>query len=163
MLNMSKEVSERLYQNEKDKENIKIDIDELRNSIDKKTEVAINSLRKKAQLDEYCNLSDLGNNFRVKIGAKTMGKLLRVVGIAQSSRYTTTKPYHSLCPKFAVTSSFTDNYGNTHQTFKWNYNNCLKKIDEWLQNHDLYEDFYAVATERKMEKFINDLHTSFVE
>lgn len=115
-------------------------------------EVAVNSMRVKEGRFEYINAGDFGRYFSVSIGAVFVGRLLRVVGLAQPNKGQTI-PYRNHVPKYAVT-----NAASNYTSVSWHYVNCLKKIDEWLQENGYYEEFYSLQNEKEMERFINNLY-----
>lgn len=119
---------------------------------EKQMEVAVNSMRVKQMQYEYINLQSFGANFSVSIGSKTLGKLLRIVGIAMKKP--TTAPYRENVPKYAKPSA-----NEKYSTFIWHYENCLQKIDSWLMENGHYEDFYSISSEKELEKFINYLYS----
>ena len=100
----------------------------------------------------YVGLGDFGRYIGVSIGAKNMGKILRIVGLAMPSRGATT-PYRWAIPKYAQTEAH-ENYTAT----RWHYQNCMEYIDEHLKQHGLYERFYSISTEREMEQFIAEIY-----
>lgn len=125
---------------------------ELEQAQQKTLEVAINSMRVKQTKYEYIILTDFGYNFAPSLGAKTMGNLMRLVGLAQESKEKTV-PYRRYVPdycKSGVVADFTQ--------FYWHYTKCLKHIDKWLKNNNLYERFYSFKDEAQLEKFINNLY-----
>jgi MFS superfamily sulfate permease-like transporter len=137
-------------------ESIESEIINIKDTQSKTIELAANSLRVKQPKLDYVNQGDFGRFFDISIGGKTVGKLLKVVGLAQKSRSYTT-PYREHIPKYAVVQAH-ENYSS----FKWNYTACMKYIDEWLKENDLYETFYAMETTHKLEQFINSLYDEYV-
>lgn len=118
----------------------------------KNLEVAVNSLRVKEGRFEFINAGDFGRYFSVSIGAVFVGRLFRIVGLAQPNKGSTI-PYRKHIPKYAKT-----NAASNYTSVSWHYVNCLKFIDEWLQENGYYEEFYSIQSEKEMEKFINQLH-----
>ena len=117
--------------------------------------VAINAFRSKQSQYNYISQKDFGNLFTVSIGSKTVGKLLKVVGLAQKSRGNTI-PYNSFIPKFAKVMA-----NEQYSAFVWQYENCLSFIENWLHENNLYEEFYSMATERDLESYINELYDAY--
>jgi hypothetical protein len=123
---------------------------------DKVVEVAVNGLRVKQGHFEYVSQGDFGRYFSVSIGSQFIGKLLKVVGLAQKGKKLTT-PYREHIPRYAKTNAATNYTANV-----WHYQNCMEYIDKWLKENGLYEHFYSIQDEREMAKFINDLFESRV-
>ena len=107
----------------------------------------------------YVNQRDFGASFNLKMGSKTVGKLLKIVGLAMKNSKTT-KPYESKCPKYAQTI-VDQELGRV--TYKWNYNDCIKVIDKWLKDNNNYEKFYSITNKEHMIKFINGLYDEHVK
>ena len=142
---------------------LKLEFDEYKHQQEKEKEVAINAIRLSQGLDGYCNQKDFGNRYKFKIGSKSVGKLLRVCEIAMKSRTSSTIPYDNLCPTYAKPTTFKSPQGYEVQTFKWNYEKCVKKIDKWLNEHDLLDQIYSLSTPAEAEKFIANLHKTYIE
>lgn len=108
----------------------------------------------------YIGLSDLGKQFNVTIGAKTMGSLLRIAGIAKSKQ-STTEPYAEMVREgYAKTVDTT--FGNTvYKTYQWNSEKCIAKIERWLEKHDHIDQFYSIDNEKDLMKFIQDLEERY--
>ncbi|MCP3925531.1 MAG: hypothetical protein GY714_23425 [Desulfobacterales bacterium] len=104
------------------------------------------------------NQALLGGCFNVKIGSKTVGKLLKVIGIAKKS-CKNTKPYDDKVPQYADTY-IDQNTGS--ECYKWNYNECVKRIDEWLKENWYYEKFYQITNREELRSFINKLYFQHV-
>lgn len=121
-----------------------------------------NSLQQQSKLTEskrvYLNQRDFGCCFNTKIGSKTVGKLLKVVGLAMKS-YSNTKPYDDKCPKYA--QPVLDQYKKV-ASYKWNYNTCIGLIDSWLRKHGEYEEFYAITNPDKLTDFVNELYIKYL-
>lgn len=103
----------------------------------------------------FVNQRDFGQFFSPSIGSKTVGKLLKVVGLAIKSTGRTI-PYREYIPAYADTYT-TESY----TTIVWNYEKCVEKINEWLKEHSYYEKFYSIADTKEMEKFISDLYQKY--
>jgi Asp-tRNA(Asn)/Glu-tRNA(Gln) amidotransferase C subunit len=145
----------------KDIETVKLDFEDAIQKINKEKELAIATVRISKSLEGYFSQAEFGNHFKVKIGAKTVGKLFRVVKIAKSSKKNT-EPYDNLCPVYAKPSSYIDGYGNERVTFKYNYQKCVNKIDNWLEEKGLLEQFYSNSTPSEMESYITNLHSTYI-
>lgn len=145
---------------EKHKEKTSIKFKELNNKTDriiedneKKMEVALNSLRRK-EYDNYVNQGDLGRSFSVSIGSQMIGRLLKIIGLAQKGKGKTT-PYRENIPKYGKVI-IADN--GKYSKIIWHFDNFITYLDNWLKEKELYEVFYAVPTEKDMKKFINELY-----
>lgn len=145
---------------EKEKKRVNIQLEELTNKTQNAIDIATSTKVIKDGMDGYMSASDFGNMFRVKIGSKRVGLLLRICGIAKKSK-TKTEPYDSLCPKYAKVNYAIDCFGREHPTFSWNYSECLNKIDEWLKGFGLYEEFYKIQTNGEMDRYIKQLYERF--
>ena len=119
---------------------------------EKKLEVAVNSLRVKELTYEYVNQRDFGAGFSVSIGAGTIGKLLRLIGLAQKSEGKT-QPLRKSIPKYAKHRAV------KHYTAPvWHYENCLNKLDQYLKDNGIYEKFYSIQNEKDLKKYIDNLY-----
>lgn len=105
----------------------------------------------------YISLSDLGNQFTVAIGAKTMGTLLRLVGIAKAKQ-STTEP---------MAESIRSDYAKSQDTpwggiiWQWNSERCIEKIDRWLERNELIDHFYSFTDERELMQYIKHLEDTY--
>lgn len=126
-------------------------------------EMMVSNMRINDRTDKFVNQNNFGSNFRVKIGSVTVGKLLKVVGLAKVS-IRKTEPYQiSVESGYAITDKYIDNItGEEYRSYKWNYKKCLEKIEDWLSNHGLLEQFYSICTEKEMAKFINTLYDLYI-
>jgi len=158
-----KEVKDELFKLKKEKEidneNINLKIDKIANEVEKKTEVAINSMRLGNQKYEYVSQNDFGASFRVKIGAQMVGKLFKVIGLAKPSKGRT-EPFINLIPTYAISDPIQTQWGEKIN-YRWHYKNCLRKLEEWLESHGCKEEFYSIDNERKMTRFINELYETY--
>lgn len=121
----------------------------------KTLDVAINSMRVNQPKYGYVNQGDFGRFFTVSIGAKTLGKLLKIVGIAMKNKNDAT-PYRDRIPKYAITEAY-----EKYTAVKWNYDECLNVIDKWLKENGYFESFYSCKTQSELEKFINSIYEKF--
>ncbi|AYK07716.1 hypothetical protein [Brevibacillus laterosporus] len=133
---------------------IKEQVNDMRDTSQRTLEVAVNSLRVKEPREGWIGLNAFGKCFAVTISGTRMGRLFRVIGLALSSTDRTTPYKQYLSPEKYVVNRPTDHGPN----YKWNYKRCLHKLDTWLQDHDLFEEFYSICDEREMENFIDELH-----
>lgn len=103
--------------------------------------------------------AEFGAKFNNKIGAKNIGKLFKIVGLAKKSLKNTV-PYEKYCPKYAVTDI---NNKTGIASYLWNYRDCLKMIDYWLEDNGHYDEFYALTTKKDLQEFINIMYDKYVE
>lgn len=132
---------------------------ELSADVENTKEIAISINRVKTAYSSYVSQTNFGKEFNVNISNNRVGKLLRVVGIAQPSRSRTT-PYTKLIPRFAKNTTTSN---GKHKTHIWNFDECSKQINKWLKANGYFTDFYSIEHERDMEVFIDRLHTDYVE
>jgi hypothetical protein len=97
----------------------------------------------------FVSLSDLGQCFQVSIGAKTMGKLLRVVGLAKAKQSKTEPLRSAIINEYAKSLMYGD-----YPAYQWNPERCIKRIDSWLNARGLVDEFYAIDNEKDLAKFI---------
>ena len=128
----------------------KVSISEEENK--KTLDVAINSMRVKQSQDGYMTQKIFGTQFTISIGSRTVGKLFKVVGLAQHLAETT--PYRQFIPKYAKSMA-----NEKYSSFIWHYENCLNFVDKWLAENSYYETFYSKHTEKELTEFINDLYS----
>lgn len=101
----------------------------------------------------YVGLSDLGQSYEVSIGAKTMGKLLRLAGLAKKKQ-SRTEPMRSATLNDYAKSMM---YG-AHPTYQWNPEKCIEKIDRWLEQIGVIDEFYSIDNEKELMEYINELY-----
>lgn len=106
----------------------------------------------------YVSASDLGQKFDVSIGSKTIGTLLRIVGLAKQKQ-SKTEPMRS-----AVVDGFAKSmlYGD-FPTYQWNPEKCIKHINNWLNKHDELDKFYSISDEKELAEFIKNLASRYGE
>lgn len=101
----------------------------------------------------FVSLSDLGQQFTVSIGSKTMGNLLRIVGIAKAKQ-SITEPYREY-----ITSGYAKSEMHRERPiYQYNPEKCIEKIDRWLKKHGLVDEFYSIDNEKELMAYINNLH-----
>lgn len=155
-------VNARIKKLENESKKMKLEIDNKINDLsinqkriiddnEKKLEVQINSMRVKSLQCGYMTQSDFGNSFTISLGPKIVGKLFKVIGLAQNKNVT--KPYRYFVPKYAKSMA-----NETYSTFIWNYENCLIFLEQWLIENGYYEMFYSKETEKDLEDFIDELY-----
>lgn len=101
----------------------------------------------------YVGLSDLGQSYEVSIGAKTMGKLLRLAGLAKKKQ-SRTEPMRSATLNDYAKSMM---YG-AYPTYQWNPEKCIEKIDRWLEQTGVIDEFYSIDNEKELMEYINELY-----
>jgi len=158
-----KSMMERIEQVEtsriRDKEELNIrqiglenDIKDLKDDNEKKLGAIINISTVKENKWIYGSQSDFGSSFEVTIGAGTVGKLFKVIGLAKISK-SKTEPLHDKIGKYATMETIKE-----HKTWRWNHKYCLEFLDNWLKVNKLYEEFYTIPNEKEMLKFIKKLY-----
>lgn len=139
-------------------------LSELKSSLDNKTiKKALDSQSKlKKSKKEYVNQTDFGARFNNKIGSKTVGKLLKIVGLAKKS-YRKTTPYEQYIPKYAINDIDNEEVRRFDVSYKWAYEPCVEFIDKWLTKHNRYEEFYSITDKTKLTAYINSLYNIYVK
>lgn len=147
-LQLSREVAELKGEQEKMKEEMAID--RLENESLRK--VQLKEHRVKEHRFGFVGLGDLGQIFTVSIGAKTIGKLLRIAGLAKINQ-TKTEPLRS-----AIVNNYAKSfmYGD-YPSYSWNPERCINKIERWLDKEGILDEFYAIEDEKKLMEYINNL------
>lgn len=137
-----------------DKQDEKLSITKQENSYIREMEVKRHRAEKHAW--GFVSLGDLGQLYEVSIGSKTMGKLLRLAGIAQKAS-SITKPLRS-----AISSEFAKSrmYGE-YATYQYNPKKCIEKIDRWLDKESILEEFYSIDNEKELGDYINNLYDMY--
>ena len=134
----------------------KIDNQRINEEIEKTKGMAESSLRATSVRYGWVNQGDFGRFFEQSIGSKTLGKLLRIVGLAMKNKSITT-PYRQYIPKYATTSVQRNKAGYDYTKVEWNFELCMDFINDWLRENGYYESFYSAKNTKEMEKFINQL------
>lgn len=145
---------EEMQKIQNDEFNLKVE--RMDDEIEKAKGMAEAHLRAKQVKYGWVNQGDFGRFFEQSIGSKTMGKLLKVVGLAQRNKSLTT-PYRSFIPKYAMTSIQTGKGGYDFTKVEWHFENCIEFINNWLKANGYYEAFYSTRSSKEMEHFINNL------
>jgi hypothetical protein len=104
----------------------------------------------------FVSLSDLGQCFDPSIGSKTMGKLLRMIGLAKDKQSKTEPLRSSIVGDYAKSQMYGD-----YPSYQWNPEKCIKKIDEWMMGKGLIDEFYSFDDEKKLEEFISKLYATY--
>lgn len=105
----------------------------------------------------YISLSDLGNQFTVAIGSKTMGTLLRLVGIAKAKQSITEPMAESIRADYAKSQDTP--WGGI--IWQWNSERCIEKIDRWLKREEIIDQFYSFTDERELMAYIKHLEDTY--
>lgn len=106
----------------------------------------------------FVSLNDLGQMYQTSIGSKTMGKLLRLSGIAKNKE-SKTEPFRSFIVNgYAKSQMYGDNV-----TYQYNPEKCITKIDKWLDSVGVVNEFYSIEDENKLMKYINELSNIYTE
>ncbi len=105
----------------------------------------------------HISLSDLGNQYKVSIGSKTMGILLRLAGIAKSKQSTTEPLAEMVRADFAKSQD--TNWGGI--IWQWNSERCIGKIDRWLEKEGLIDQFYSITDEKELMRYIQYLEENY--
>ena len=106
----------------------------------------------------FVSLNDLGQCFQVSIGSKTMGKLLRVVGLAKAKQSKTEPLRSAIIDGYAKSLMYND-----HPTYQWNPEKCIDKIERWLNGQVLIDKFYAIEDESELAEFIKSLDETYTQ
>jgi hypothetical protein len=104
----------------------------------------------------FVSLNDLGQIYNVSIGSKTIGKLLRLAGLAKDKQSKTEPLRSSIMSNYAKSVMYGD-----FPTYQWNPEKCIKKIDEWLMEMSIIDEFYSIEDERKLTEYINGLYERY--
>lgn len=145
---LQKEVIE--IKNEQAKQSEQISIMETENS--NLREVQLKEHRVKEHRFGFVGLSDLGQSFEVSIGAKTMGKLLRIVGLAKKKQSKTEPLRSATLNNYAKSKMYGD-----YPTYQWNPGRCIEKIERWLDKEGLIDEFCSIEDEKELMDYINNL------
>lgn len=131
----------------------------VKNEMEEQIEVAKNSMRVNAPRYDWVNQSKFGEFLEPSIGSKTLGKLLKVVGLAKKNTARTT-PYRKYIGenKYARIRTF-EHYSTTD----WNYEKCLDYIDDWLEEQGHDKEFYSTENEEDRKEFIDQLYEEYVD
>lgn len=157
MKRMESELKSIVDRIEKNDQSVQNEIQSIKDEQQKVLDVAINSMRVNQPKYDYVRQGEFGRFFDVSIGSGYVGKLFRIVGLAQKGK-SRTIPYRSKIPQYAkvITSK-------EFESYVWHFNKCMDAIDEWLKKHGYYTEFYSIETEKEMYDFINDLHMQYVD
>lgn len=101
----------------------------------------------------FVGLSDLGQCYQVSIGSKTMGKLLRLAGLAKAKQSKTEPMRTATLNNYAKSIMYGD-----YPTYQWNPEKCIEKIDRWLESEGRIDTFYSIEDEKELMEYINELY-----
>lgn len=129
---------------------------EITERLDKTEQIAVSKAKVLEPRFEFVNQGDFGRYFNPSISNQRIGKLFKIVGLAQKSKSITT-PHREFIPDYAVTIA-EDKYTTT----KWHFKKCVSFLENWLKDHGHYEQFYSFSKEKALEKFIDELYLQYV-
>lgn len=111
--------------------------------------VADASSKRMQNSDRYYVRTVIGKTFVPNISGKRMTKLLRIVGILDSYD----NPYAIMQNgnnPVAKPKPYCD-----YPTWLFHVDKITKRINEWLEEHDYYEDFHNTTTKKDRDDFID--------
>jgi hypothetical protein len=117
--------------------------------------VADASARRMKDADEYYVRTVLGKVFAPEISAKRMTKLLHVVGVV-GVHGDPLSPHRSGREPLAKPKPFSE-----YPTWLFHAQKTIRRINSWLEENDLYEDFHATTTKNDRDAFIDMLYEEF--
>lgn len=106
----------------------------------------------------FVGLSDLGQSYEVSIGAITMGKLLRLAGLAKQKQSRTEPMRSATLNNYAKSQMYGD-----YPTYQWNPEKCIEKVDRWLDEKGVIDEFYTIEDEKELTQYINKLYEKYGE
>ena len=133
-----------------------IDNESIRKALEKQAKLTESKNQK-----EYVTQSQFGERFNSKIGAKTVGKLFKIVGLAKKANRKTI-PYQQFVPEYAVNIINNDNEKEYAIFYKWNYSKCSRFVNQWLLDHDYHDMFYSITEKEELIKFIDALYDKYI-
>lgn len=140
-------------------------LNELKQYYDRNKKQLENALDNQSKLKNskktYINQADFGARFNRKIGAKNIGKLFQIVGLAKKTYHRTT-PYEQYVPKYAMNVVDNEISKKYDVAYVWSYNLCISFIDKWLKNNGKYDIFYSLIEKEKLNEYINELYDEIV-
>jgi len=144
-------------------EGTKIEVEQLKNDIEESKREHENMLeleRKRHRSTEFkwgfINASDLGQCFATSIGSITMGKLLRLAGLAKAKQSRTEPMREAIVNNYAKSNMLGNNL-----TYLWNPEKCINKIDKWLTNIGVIDKFYSIEDEEALKEYIKELEAKY--
>lgn len=137
-------------------------LNDLENEVISAKEIAVATNRVRSPKYGYVNQTDFGSYLNVSISNIRVGKLLKIVGIAQPSKRRTI-PYREYIPTLAQTHAGTSSNGYGYSNHKWHYVKCMEHIDKWLHKNNHYNEFYMIESEKDLEIYIDRLYEKYIE
>jgi len=122
--------------------------------------MSINALRAtNKNYDGWVNLTNFGLMLNASISRNRVGKLLKVVGIAQRNTGRTLPRREFVGDgRLCVTRVTRDG----HYRLLWNFNRCMTHIELWLEKHGYLEKFYEKENGDELTDFIDYLYDKYV-
>jgi hypothetical protein len=117
---------------------------------------------KESKETKYLNQADCGARFNQKLGSKTFGKLLKVVGLAKKT-YKRPTPYEQYVPKYAINDFNNEKVSDNEIYYRWNFNEVIQFVDNWLRETGRYDIFYSLVNKGEVIEYINDLYDDMFE
>ena len=133
-----------------------IDNESIRKALEKQAKLTESKNQK-----EYVTQSQFGERFNSKIGAKTVGRLFKIIGLAKKANRKTI-PYQQFVPEYAVNIINNDNEKEYAIFYKWNYSKCSRFVNQWLLDHDYHDMFYSITEKEALIKFIDALYDKYI-
>lgn len=150
---------------------LKNDMERVAEIAEQKTEEALGHLKDATEIftsktkmriapNGYGNLTELGELFDGKIGARQVGNLLRMAGLAMAKE-SSTVPYQNTPVKYCRQYVYTDYYGREHYGYVWNFVECKNAIEIWLNKNDLLVGFLKCSSKAKVSEYISNIYKKY--
>jgi len=144
-------------------EALKLSIERQKEDAEKQLELE----RKRHRVTEskfgFVTLRELGVKYDVPMGNKTMAKLLKIAGLAITRIDKDNKGYTAAKMECIRDNTATNDTYEGHDTYKWNPEKTMNKIDRWLEKNGYIDQFYACEDQTELYKLINELYSIYVE
>src|SRR5690625_3857154 len=122
--------------------------------------MSINALRAtNKSYDGWVNLTNFGLMLNANISRNRVGKLLKVVGIAQRNTGRTL-PRREYVGDGRLCDNRLTRDGSSQ--ILWNFNRCMTHIELWLEKHGYLEKFYEKENGDELTAFIDYLYDKHV-
>lgn len=122
--------------------------------------MSINALRATNKgYDGWVNLTNFGLMLNANISRNRVGKLLKVVGIAQRNTGRTLARREYMGDGRLCNTRITR---EGHSQLLWNFNRCMTHIELWLEKHGYLEEFYEKENGDELTAFIDYLYDKHV-
>ena len=122
--------------------------------------MSINALRAtNKNYDGWVNLTNFGLMLNANISRNRVGKLLKVVGIAQRNTGRTVPRREYVGDGRLCDTRITR---NGSPQILWNFNRCMTYIELWLEKHGYLEKFYEKENGDELTAFIDYLYDKHV-